>query len=156
MFERQREKEKETANTIRESVLNHAIDCRTRETILLSLHCSTRRNSVLRTRKCDDACKIRYFIATIMTAGRYNLFTELDFHSRINVLPSCNVQQYVNSLNYLTNFKEIYRTRGVSVFLHRYDIFIFYIPKHTHIHICLYFYLSFYMQIQENAFIFME
>jgi len=48
MFERQREKEKETADMIRESVLNRAIDCRTRETILLSLHCSTRRNFVPR------------------------------------------------------------------------------------------------------------
>jgi len=95
------------------------------------------------TRKCDgcDACKIRegrdYFIATIMTAGRYILFTELDFDSRINltVLPSCNAQQYVNSLNCLTNFKEIRRTiQGVSVFLHRYDIFISYIHKHTHTH----------------------
>lgn len=36
------------ADSTRESVLNRAIDCRTRETILSSLHRPTRRNSVPR------------------------------------------------------------------------------------------------------------
>lgn len=85
-------KEKETANMTRESVLNHAIDCRTRETILSSLRRPTRKNSVprIRARRRDicDAYKIRggYFIATIMTAERYILFSELDFDSRISIL----------------------------------------------------------------------